>query len=135
MVIAASTAHRQVAVFGGCDQLKHRLGIIIQATHNAAVHLIGNTAGRKALLQLCKVRLAIIAQHIQHAGRVLYQLLALVLLAIQHAEGVALKAALTGGTHLVNFSRQVFLEHGMVLRPALRAANGIDVHRKVLNPQ
>jgi len=78
---------------------------------------------------------ALVAQHIQHGGGVLHQLLAVLFLAVQHTQGVAVKAGLAGGAHFANAVRQVLLQHGVILGPALGAADGVDIHGKVLHAQ
>ncbi len=89
----------------------------------------------KVGLQLGKVRLTVVAEQIQHGRRIRYKFLTVLFLAVQHAQGVAVKACLAGAAHFANAPGQERLERCMVLRAAVRAANGVNVDGQVLHAQ
>ena len=96
---------------------------------------VRNAAQLQAACSLLEVLAALVAQHVQHGGRVLHLLLALLFLAVQHPQGVAVEAAPAGFAHAVQALAQVFLQHGMILRAAVGAADGVDVHGQISHAQ
>ena len=99
------------------------------------IHLEGNAARGQQGLQGFKVLAALVAEHIQHAGRILDQRLAALLLAVQHAQGIAFKAFTAGGAQLIQPAGEILLQRGVILGTAVRAADGIDIDRQALEPQ
>ena len=100
-IIASAAAQGQPLAAAGNHHLEHGLGVVIQAAHDVRIHLEGNAARGQQGLQGFKVLAALVAEHIQHAGRVLDQRLAALLLAVQHAQGIAVKALAAGGAQLI----------------------------------
>ena len=135
VVIPSAAANRQLAVRRFGHDFKHGLGIVVQAADDPGIDAVRNAAAVQALLQLFEVLLALVAQQIQHAGCVLGQLLAVLFLAVQHPQRVPLKSFLAGGAHFVDPLAQEFLQPLMILRPAVRAADGVDFHAQVSDTQ
>ena len=81
------------------------------------------------------MRAAFVAQVIQHHRRVGQRLLAALLLAVQRAHGVDFHTLLAGAAQTVLSGREVFAEGLLVRGTAVGAADGVDAHGQVFQPE
>ena len=135
VVVPSAAADRQLAVLCFRHKFEHGLRVVIQAADDPAVHPVRDPRQGQALLQLSEVIPALVAQQIQHTGRVLCQLLALFLLAVQHPQRVPLKAVAAAFAHFADPAAEEFLQPAVVHGTALGAADAVDLHAQVFHAE
>ena len=89
------------------DDFKDGLGVVVQATDDALVNLIGNAHLTQVVLHLIKVGLALVTQIVGHHGGVMDDVPTGGNLAVQRTHGVFIQAGAAGLTQIVLMSGQI----------------------------
>ena len=82
---------------------------------------------------MCKMLLAIFAERINDARRARGHLFAFFLLAVQNAQRVFLQPFPAGFAKLVLPRPEIFHQRRVILRPAVGAADGVDVQLQIMH--
>ena len=132
-VIPAAAANRALRADIGGNELKDRLGIVVQTANDVGVNFIRNAHIVQIGLYFFKMLTAVITQIIQRNRRVCCDLLAGFLLAVENTHRVAIQTVQAVLTQTVLVLVEIAPEHVIVLRAAVRAADGVDAQRDTLD--
>ena len=108
------------------DDLKYRLGVVVQVTHDRGIHLIGDLQCRKRLLERLKVRLAPRTGNPASRAR-LAICLQVSTLQSRRRSGLRAYRSRHRGAQLRQMRGKIGLERLVVVRTAVGAADAVDV--------
>ena len=134
-VISAAAADRALRADIAGDEFKYRLCIIVKTAYNSRIDRIFYAAGVKIRLNAVKVLSALVAQVVEYRRSALRDLVIVRHLAVEQAHRVAPEPVLAVVAQLVLISAEVFGQSLVIIRPALGAADRVDLKSDVLQSQ
>ena len=126
-VVSAAAADGALCADAVGDELKNRLGVIVQTAHDRGVNGEGNTGAVEIFFHFGEVALAVLAEIVGDFRRVLGNLLVLRAFAVEQTHGVLLQTRKAGFAKLLTVTAEIVAQRLIVIRAALGASDGIEL--------